>query len=55
MGKLSKPEAKLQRKILDLLNSDVVLTDEDRCHIFENFNPGYISDVTDKEAFFTPV
>lgn len=55
MGKLSKQEVKLQREILDLINSDKKLTDDDRYYIYENFNPGYLSDVTERGVFFTPI
>jgi predicted RNA methylase len=53
--KLSKAEQKLQREVKALLDSDKTLTFEELEYIYENFNPGSISDVTVHSAYFTPL
>ena len=53
--KLSRAEIKLQKQVQELIESDRNLTFEELEFIYENFNPGYISDVTIHSAYFTPL
>ena len=53
--KLSKQEIKLQKEVKALIDSDKKLHEDDLEYIYENFNPGFISDVTTHSAYFTPL
>lgn len=53
--KLSKPELKLQKEVFSLIESKEHFTYDELDYIYENFNPGYISDVTTHSAYFTPL
>lgn len=53
--KLSKSELKLQKEVFALIDSDKELSFEEIEYIYENFNPGFISDVTIHSAYFTPL
>lgn len=52
--KLSKPELKLQKEIQQILAKEF-LSEDDIERIYEDFNPGFISDVTIHSAYFTPL
>ena len=53
--KLSKPELKLQKEVFQLIENNNTFTFEQLEYIYENFNPGYISDVITHSAYFTPL
>ncbi len=53
--KLSKVELKEQKEIKALIDNEKKLSLEELEKIYENFNPGYISDVTSHSAYFTPL
>ncbi len=55
MGKLSKADTKKQNQLLELINSDVELTDDQRYEIYEQFDHGILGNVTGSGSFFTPV
>lgn len=53
--KLSKRDLKDQKKIYDLIQSNDKFTHEELELIYEKFNEGYLQDVTENSAYFTPL
>lgn len=54
MAKLTKAEIKQHNQILDLINSDKVLTWEEKDFILENYHEGATNVNSEAGAFFTP-
>ena len=52
--KLTKQQLKKQKQIWELIQSKDDFTDEETERIYKDFNEGYIGDITDNSAYFTP-
>lgn len=55
MGKLSKREISKQVELKKLIDETKVLTDNQKEHIYKEFNEAFIGDVTHSSAYFTPI
>lgn len=55
MTKMSKRDVKLHLKAMDLINSDKVLSEDDKLFIFDNYDESYSVANNMMGAFFTPM